>query len=493
MTALFSSELQVINTGLDSFADDLRQQSVPVVALAWQPPAQGDDQLVEVLKQIYDSRELVERIDAANQETLRRILDSTPQVIDVAPAAEAMDLKRTILHAGPPIAWERMCGPQKRGVLGAIRFESWADNDETAESLITSGEVSLSPNHRYGAVGTMTGIISPSMPVLIVRNETFGNYSYATFNEGRGNTLWFGVADEGTLTRLRWIRDEVGPAVKAALQTHGPLNIFDIVAQGLQMGDECHARSAASTALLVKKLIPSMLEAGVAGQTVADIIRFMDNNNHFFLSFTIAGVKATMDAAHGVPYSTVVTAMSRNGEDFMLRVGGLGHRWLVAPVSPMDEAVYYTGYTVADAAGDIGDSAIIEACGLGGMAIAGAPTIAPFVGGTLAHQVAAVRTLETIALGSHDKFRLPPMDSANTPVGLDLRRIVETRIVPFITTGVLHETSPTVGQIGTGVARAPLEVFDKALVALARHWGLPISASLPAESMVELTPVTEVS
>lgn len=485
-TTLFAGNLKVISAGVSEFAEALQQQSIPVIALDWQPPAEGEPRLVDLLKHFYGDRAMVERIDAANRETLQRILDSNPQVVDVRPAQEAMGLERTILHAGPPIAWERMCGPQKRGVLGAIQFEGWAGDATGAEALLKKGEVKLSPCHRYRAVGTMTGIISPSMPVLVVQNETFGNYSYATFNEGRGNTLWFGVYDEGTHKRLGWMRDELGPAVQTAIRRHGPLNIFDIVAQGLQMGDECHARSAACTALLVKKLMPSMLDAGVAPGVVAEIIRFMDNNNHFFLSFTIAGVKATMDAAHGVPYSTVVTAMARNGVDFMVRLGGLGHRWLVAPVSPMDEAVYYTGYSVEDAAGDIGDSAIIETCGLGGMAIAGAPTVAPFVGGSLADEIATVKTFQTIALGTHDKFRLPPMDSANTPLGLDLRKIVETRIVPFITTGVLHETSPTVGQIGTGVARAPIQIFDQALLALAHDWGLPVERP---DSMIQLDPV----
>lgn len=491
-TTLFKNELQIISAGVAEFAGALRQQSTPVIELDWQPPAGGDSDLVETLKQLYD-QELVERIDAANQETLRRIQNSNPQVIDVAPAAEAMALSRTILHAGPPISWERMCGPQKRGVLGAIRFEGWAADEVGAEALIKNGQVSLSPCHRYNAVGAMTGIISPSMPVLVVRDESFGNTSYTTLNEGRGNTLWFGIADEGALERLRWIQAELGPAMKAAIKQHGPLNVFDIVAQGLQMGDECHARHAACTALLVKTLAPAMLEAGVAGKTVADIIRFMDDNSHFFLSFTIAAVKATMDAAHGVPYSTVITAMSRNGIDFMIRVGGLSNRWLVGPVSPMDEAVYYTGYGLDDAAGDIGDSAIIETCGLGGMAIASAPTVAPFVGGTLAAEIATVRAFETIALGHHEKFRLPPMDSANSPLGLDLRKIVETRIVPFITTGVLHETSPTVGQIGTGIARAPIEVFDKALVALAHHWGAPLDQPAPEESIIQLEPVIKVA
>jgi hypothetical protein len=486
--SLFNTPLQVINIGIGDFAETLRQQAVPVVEVEWQPPAGGDAPLVEILKQTDGSRELVEKIEAANREAVERILASQPRVVDVAPAAQALGLAgRTVLHAGPPISWERMCGPQKRAVLGAIRFEGWAGDNETAEALVESGQVTLSPNHRYRAVGPMTGIISPSMPVLVVRNETFGNYGFSTFNEGRGNTLWFGICDDATLERLRWMRDTLAPAVKAALQHGGPLNVFDIVAQGLQMGDECHARSAASTSLLVKTFMPPMLDAGVSSRTVADIIRFMANNNHFFLNFTMAAVKATMDAAHGIPYSTLVTAMARNGVDFMLRVGGLGDEWMVAPVSPMDEAVYYTGYSVADAAGDIGDSAIIETCGLGGMAIAGAPTIAAFVGGTLADEIAAVEQLRLITLATHQKFSLPAMNSANTPLGIDLRRVVESRIVPFITTGVLHETSPTVGQIGTGVARAPIALFEQALAALVHKWGL--ATSLPQPESVKLEPV----
>ncbi len=485
LTTLFNTSLQVINLGIGDFAEALRQQAVPVVEVAWQPPAGGNEPLVELLKQIYGRPDLAARIETANRQTIERIQAARPQAVDVAPAAEALGLTgRTVLHAGPPIAWERMCGPQKRAVLGAIRFEGWADDNEAAAGLVESGQVSLSPNHRYGAVGPMTGVISPSMPVLLVRNETFGNVGCSTFNEGRGNTLWFGVSDEGALERLRWIRDTLAPAVRAALRHGGPINTFDLIAQGLQMGDECHARHAACTSLLVKTLLPAMLEAGVEGRVVAEIGRFMANNNHFFLNWTMASVKATMDAAHGIPDSTVVTAMARNGVDFMLRVGGLGNRWLVAPVLPMDEAVYYTGYSVADAAGDIGDSAIIETCGLGGMAIAGAPTIAAFVGGALADEIAVVQKFRTITLASHQKFSLPTMDSQNTPLGLDVRRVVETRLVPFITTGVLHATSPTVGQIGTGVARAPLAVFEAALVALAQEWGVP--TQLPLAEMVEI-------
>ncbi|MGQ0604291.1 MAG: oxamate carbamoyltransferase subunit AllG family protein [Anaerolineales bacterium] len=480
---LFQSQLSVITAGIGGFTEALQRQSVPVVALDWRPPADGNEALAAILKTIYTDAALHEKIESANREVLRRITESVPQIVDVVSARDALGLEgQTITHAGPPIAWERMCGPQQRAVMGAIQFEGWAASNAAAAALVQSGAVRLVPNHAYNAVGPMTGVISPSMPVLVACNATFGAYSYSTFNEGRGNTLWFGLFDDGTLKRLQWIRDTLAPAVKAALGKHGPLNVFDIVAQGLQMGDECHARSAACTALLVKRLTAPMLEAGVAPNAVAEFVRFADGNNHFFLTWTMAAVKCVMDAAHGVPHSTVVTAMSRNGVDFMLRVSGLGNEWLVAPVSPMDEAVYYTGFSLNDAAGDIGDSAIIETCGLGGMAIAGAPTVATFVGGSLADEVAAVEALNDITVGRHPKFSLPPMDGQNTPVGVDVRGVVETRTVPFITTGVLHETSPTVGQIGTGVARVPVGLFDAALIALAHTWG--VATALPRPSNV---------
>ena len=243
------------------------------------------------------------------------------------------------------------------------------------------------------------------------------------------------------------------------------------------MGDECHARHAASTALLIKELIPSMLDAGVSGKTVSSIIRFMNENSHFYLNFTLSAAKVTMDSAHNIPFSTIVTGMSRNGVDFMLRVSGLGENYIIGPVSSMDNAVYYTDFTVADAAGDIGDSAIAETCGLGGMAIASAPSLAPFVGGSLSDEIESIQKLNSITLDTHDRFKMPAMDMENTPLGIDILRVVETRTVPFITTGVLHETSPVVGQIGTGISNVPVTLFDQALMALAKEWNITMQSS----------------
>ncbi len=484
--ALLGSELEVVTAGVGGFAEALRRQGVEVAEVDWRPPAEGDLQRVGLLTRLASDPELAPRIEEANARTIARIQRSDPQIVAVETARDALGLSdRVILHSGPPIGWDRMCGPQRRSVLGAIRFEGWADDLEEAGALVTTGAVRLSPNHRYGAVGPMTGVVSPSMPLLVARNEAFGNRAYSTFNEGRGDTLWFGVCERTTLDRLAWIREVMAPSLSCGLQAGGPISVFDFVAEGLQMGDECHARHAATTSLLMKRFAPAMLDGGATASDVAEILRFADRNNHFFLNFTMAAVKATMDAAHGIPCSTIVTAMSRNGVDFMIRVGGLGDRWVVAPVRPMDEAVYYTGFGVEDAAGDIGDSAIIETCGIGGMAIASAPTLAPFVGGSVAAEAGAIRDLALITVARHGRFRMPPMDDEKTPLGIDLTRVVETRVVPFITTGVLHETDPTVGQIGTGIARAPVEVFDRALVAFAREVGASNRAE--PEGLVTIT------
>ena len=279
---------RTVSWPLDGFAKDMRQQDVSVVDVDWYPPADGDPNLNEILKTINFDQNLLKRINNANKMVIERVKNANPQVIDIVPAKEALELPiHTILHSGPPIEWDRMCGPQKRAVLGAIQFEGWADDEDGAIKLLKKDKITLLPSHQYNAVGPMTGIISPSMQVLVKKNEPYGNYGFSTFNEGRGNTLWFGIYDMGTLDRLNWIRDTLGPAMKAALKIHGPINVFDIVEQGLQMGDECHARHAASTALLIKQLIPSMLDAGVQGKTVSSIIRFMNENSHFFLNFTL--------------------------------------------------------------------------------------------------------------------------------------------------------------------------------------------------------------
>lgn len=452
----------VVNVGLEGFARDLRAQNVPVIQVDWKPPAGGVPALIDRLAALQRSE-----VDEANAATVKRKMDSRPLWRDVERAIDAIPGLEpdTILHSGPPIAFEEMCDPQQRAVEGAAVFEGWVSGREELERKLKEKAILLRPNYSLGSVGAMCGVISPSMPVVVTENQPFGNRSWTTFNEGKGNVIWMGAYDRATIERLRWMRDVLGPTLKKALRFAGEgIDIFQIVAEGIQMGDEVHARSAACTLLLQRKLTPLLLQTDADKRTIQDVLGFLAGNNHSFLSLTLTACKVAADAAHGIPGSTVVTAMSRNGVDFAVRVGGAPDRWFVAPTAPMDEAIYYSGYTAADAAGDIGDSAIVETVGLGGLVIGAAPGISSFVGGSVAHARKAMVAMRAICVASNPKFSPSAMDFMPGPIGIDVRKVVRTGVAPIIDTGVLHKASG-VGQIGTGIARAPIEAFRRALLA----------------------------
>jgi len=454
-----SRPVAVVNLGLQGFCDELRAQGVPAIQVDWRPPAGGDAELIHRLTLLQDAR-----VEAANAATVKRMLESRAVWVDVARALEAIPglEPHTILHAGPPLAYDEMCEPQRRAIEGAALFEGLIAAPEELRPRLRRREILLRPNYELGSVGAMTGVISPSMPVLVTENVTFGNRTWATFNEGKGNVIWMGAYDEATLERLRWIQDVLGPTVREAVrQSPQGLDVFQVISEGVQMGDEVHARSAACTLLLQRWLVPLLLRTGAPTDKLRSVVEFIGGNNHSFLSLTISACKVAADAGHGIPHATVVTGMSRNGVDFALRVGG-AQGWFVAPTAPMDEAIYYSGYSAADAAGDIGDSAIIETAGLGGMVIGAAPSISSFVGGGMRRSREAMETMRALSAGSNPRFAPAAVDHLQPAVGIDLRQVVRLGTTPIIDTGVLHKASG-VGQIGTGIARAPLEVFRRAL------------------------------
>ncbi|MDD4802430.1 MAG: DUF1116 domain-containing protein [Syntrophomonas sp.] len=462
---LFSQKLKTVNIGLPSFGEDLITQEVETVLIDWQIPAGGNTEMVNALKVLENSN-----VEEANKLTVEKIMSGEPVLIGMERALDVIPGMgpRTIFHSGPPLTWERMCPGVQRAVIGAIIFEGWAKNRESAVRLVNKNKVEFSNNHAHSAVGPMTGIISPSMPVWIVENRTSGNRAYSTLNEGRGVTLWYGDFDESTLNQLRWFRDVFGPSVKKALsKQNGTINPFNLVAQGLSMGDEVHVRCQATTALLIKELVPLLAEAGVKGSYIAEMVRFMAGNNTFSLNLAMAAGKSVMDAAHGVPNSTIVTAMTRNGTDFAIRVGGLGDQWFVADAPALDDCLYYAGYSVEDAVADIGDSSIIETTGFGGMTFACAPTIASFVGGSVKDSIELNKKMASINYAKNKNFAIPNLDFAGAPTGLDIRKIVGSQIVPIIDTGVIHKDAG-IGQIGAGVAHAPLGVFEQAVLAMAK-------------------------
>jgi uncharacterized protein DUF1116 len=418
-------------------------------------------------------RYMAERIREANSLALERLLATEPVFIDVGTALTSIPgmTPDTVLHAGPPIAWSRMCDPMKRAVRGALIFEGLAPDDESAEALIKSKKIKFSPNHHHDSVGPMTGIISPSMPVIVTKDRTRGRTVYSTFNEGGGKVMWFGSVGEETIKRLRWMKDVFAPVMKKAIAMTGGIPVWSILAQGIQMGDECHNRHAASTNLLLKIIAETLFRLDLPRERALEVYRFIAGNSHFHLNITMTACKLAMDAAHGIEDSTIVTSMSRNGTDFGIRVSGLGDAWFTAPAPYLLDALYNPGYAARDGAPDIGDSSIIETMGLGGFAIAASPSMAAFAGGGVAESISITKKMQLITTLKNPKFGIPALDFEGTPTGIDLRKVVETGILPSINSAVVHKSTGA-GQIGAGIVKAPYECFVKAVTAYGKRYDL---------------------
>jgi hypothetical protein len=464
---LFTAPLGVINVGLPQFAADLAAAGVAVTHVDWTPPAGGDAELASLLTRLAADA----RVDEANAEVVRRMLAADPVLTDVIPAREAIPALaegRTILHAGPPITWARMCGPMRGAVCGAIVFEGWADDLDAAAQLAAEGGVTFHPNHDFDAVGPMTGMITRSMPVMVVENRAFGNRAYCTINEGLGKVMRFGGNDAEVLARLAWLRDVLGPALGKALRSRDGVALKPMIARGLSMGDEMHQRNVGCTGLFLREIAPAIARTADVSARLAEALAFIAGNDQFFLNIAMAMGKAITDPARGVAHSSVVTAMSRNGTDFGIRVSGTGDAWFVAPVE-MPQGLYFPGFTEADANPDMGDSTIVETVGLGGFAMAAAPAVVGFVGaGTAADAIAFTQAMREITAAENPEWTIPALDFTGVPTGIDVRRVVETAIVPTINTGIAHR-EPGIGQVGAGVVKAPLACFEQALRALARE------------------------
>jgi hypothetical protein len=415
----------------------------------------------------------VEMIEAANREALRRMEEADPVLVDVRKAADVIPRlgRHMILHAGPPIAWPEMCGPLRGAIAGAVLYEGWAPDLAAAEALAAAGGIAFHPNHHFDAVGPMTGMTTMSMPLMVVENRRFGNRAYCALNEGLGKVMRFGANGPEVIERLRWLADALGPALGAALRRRGGLKLKPLIARGLAMGDEMHQRNLACSSLFVREMAPDLASAGGDGETLARLFAFIGGNDQFFLNVAMAMGKAIMDPVKGIAASTIVTAMSRNGTEFGIRVSGTGERWFTAPVE-MPQGLYFPGFAAADGNPDIGDSAIVETIGLGGMAMAASPAVAGFVGaGSAADAFNTTRRMYEITVARNADWTLPTLDFAGTPMGIDIRKVLETGLAPVINTGIAHR-QPGLGQVGAGVVRAPLACFEQALVAFAESIGV---------------------
>ncbi|MDK9709925.1 DUF1116 domain-containing protein [Acidaminobacter sp.] len=404
-------------------------------------------------------------IQAANEEALKRINEGMPVLVDIKFAHEVLPgmRKNIIGHSGPPIDWEDMCGPMKGAIVGVIKYEGLAENDEEAVKLVEEGGVEFVSNHSMGAVGPMTGMISYSMPLYEVKNETFGNYAYSTFNEGLGKVMRFGANNEEVLERLRFMETSLAPALKKALTHTGPLNIRVLMSEALAMGDEMHQRNIAASLLFGKTVLPAISRVVEDVEERFRITSFITDNKQFFLNLCMAAGKAMMDPVKNIEGSTVVTAMSRNGTNFGIKVSGLGDEWFEAPVN-MPKGLYFPGYSESDANPDMGDSTIVETIGLGGFTMGAAPAVVRFVGAASVEAALNYsRDMMEITVGQSPSLLMPTMNFEGAPTGIDIRKVVETGILPVINTGMAHK-EPGIGQIGAGIVEAPLECFIKAVL-----------------------------
>jgi hypothetical protein len=415
----------------------------------------------------------MEKIEKANEEALRRMLTADPVLIDVRPAGEVLSGlgERMILHAGPPIEWARMCGPMRGAIAGIAVFEGWAQDLEEAAQLAESGAFDFRPNHDFQAVGPMTGMTTQSQPVMIVENRTTDNRSYCAINEGLGKVMRFGGNDAEVLDRLRWLRDVLGPALGTALRQSDGVALKALIARGLTMGDEMHQRNVACSGLLLRALSPDLARTATDTAVLAESLSFIGGNDQFFLNVAMATGKAIMDPVRNIEGSTIVTAMSRNGTDFGIRVSGTGDTWFTAPVE-MPEGLYFPGFSAEDANPDMGDSTIVETVGLGGFAMAAAPAVAGFVGAGSASAAALfTRDMAEITAGENPEWTIPSLDYQGVPTGIDIRLVVESGVAPTINTGIAHK-EPGRGQVGAGVVKAPLACFEAALVGFAEAMGV---------------------
>jgi len=463
MQALFQEKLQVLNVGLSSFAESVAKAGGTALQIEWAPPAQGDQTVCRELAQLVN----LPAVEEANQKAFDAYLSAQPVLRGIGIAGKVLPnmAERMILHGGPPIAWENMCGPMQGAIIGAILYEGWAKNTAGAWALASGGEVVLEPCHHHAAVGPMAGVISPSMPVWMVIDATHGNQAFSNFNEGIGRVLRFGANSPDVIDRLQWIGKVLGPTLRAGVETLGELDLKTLMAQALHMGDEAHNRNVAASSLFLKRLISALLKTDTPSADIAAAVDFIAGNDHFFLNLSMTACKAMLDAAHGVPGSSMVTAMARNGVEFGIRVSGTGDQWFTTR-APVVDGLFFPGYTKADAAPDLGDSAITETAGVGGFAMAASPAIIKFVGGTPQDAIDNTTAMTYITLGRNGAFTLPAMNFAGSPAGIDVRKVVDTGIQPIINTGIAHREAG-VGQIGAGITRAPLACFTQSVSALA--------------------------
>ena len=453
---LVSSELRIVTAGIDPIDDALINQSSIPTTIQWRLPS--DPSLAPILSSIA----LSDAVTKANEKALTCLTSARPHLIGIDTAANAVDLEKgTFLHAGPPIEWERASGPLRGALIGAALLENSDETPEGAIRLFENGKFKIEPCHHRGAVGPMAGVVSHSMPMFVIEDSITGRRAYCTLNEGLGKVLRFGAYSKEVIDRLKWIEKVLAPIMHETINAGDPIELYTIVSEALQMGDECHNRNRAGTSLFIRAIGPNLIKLKRPSSDLAACFSFITSNDHFFLNLMMPAGKLAADSARDIPGSTIVVAMARNGTDFGIRLSGTGDEWFTGPCA-VPKGLLFPGYGPEDANPDLGDSTIAETVGVGGFAMAAAPAIVKFVGGTSDLALTSTQAMYDITVGEHPLFRLPPLNFRGTPVGIDAALVCRTCQVPFVNTGIAGKQAG-VGQIGAGLVEPPIKCFNDGL------------------------------
>lgn len=403
-----------------------------------------------------------ERRNAANREAFGRLCAAEPVLTDVRPAIDVVPgmTRETILTSGPPLAWGDYVGGQRDAVIGGALFEGLAGTREDADARLAAGEIKVGGCHDYKCIGSLAGIYTASMPVFVVENRAGANTAFCNMYEGTNpRRLNYGVYDDGVKERLLFVNDVIAPVIGEAVRRAGGIPLKPIMKRALHMGDELHSRNTAASLLFARELFPAMLDqTAMRREAVEKTLKALTEDHYFFLRLSMAAAKATADHAHGVEGSSMVTAMAFNCRGFAIRVSGLGDAWFEGPHADV-QAKLFEGHSEDEITWMGGESIIAETVGLGGFAQACAFPLQQYQGGTARAMVERNEELYAITIGENPDFHIPFLGYRGTPTGIDVFRVLETRITPAMDIGVAGRDG---GQIGAGVVRAPLPCFQAA-------------------------------
>ncbi len=404
-------------------------------------------------------------VAAANAEAIERVLASEPWLVGVRPAGEVVPglAQNQVLHAAPPAVWEELSPLIRSGVVGAALFEGLASTREEAEQKAAAGEITVGAAQDHQAMAGGVGSIPASLPVVVVEDRASGNQAFHFLMEGLGRGLVLGMWDDEIEERLVWFRDELGPALDAAITALGGIDCRAIMAEALCRGDELHNRNSAATSMLVERLAEGFVRAAVSAATQERAFSLMRENAQFFVPVPMAAVKLALDAADGIEGSSLLVGCGANGRDCGIRVAGLPGDWFSAPAEVPD-GVLFEGFTDADTGPSCGDSTLVECYGLGATVLPAAPALWSTLGADETRARAITADAATFALGEHPDYRVPALGGQGAPIGVDVRRVATSGKRPTIDIVMVHP-EPDRGAVGFGLTQPPMACFEAAVAA----------------------------